>query len=827
MWRNYLVTALRHLERNRVYAAISIASLTLGFAAAILVGIFVRAELSYDRFLPDYGRLYFARQTLFAPAHGGPWVSNETRIDIASDLKADFPQIEAVTRIQPHSRAVEVGGTVYAESDTAWGDPNLLEVLKLPLVAGERGSALMAPDSLVLTQTLARKYFGDADPIGRTLVLHDAENGQITGALGTGRAYRVTAVLRDLPLETHLKAQIFTLTEPEALDDPPNPYGQEALTYVRLAPGATAASVNRQMPAFVARHIPLPLPNGGGFALTLAPLSELHLPRTRLNDPGDINPYGDRTILATTAAVALLILVTAAINFVGLTTSRSAQRAVEVGVRKAVGARRRDLVAQFIAEALVQAMIAFLLALAIGELATPALGGLLGHPLSLDYARDVRFLGLLAASAVGVGVLAGLYPALVLSGLRPAPALRGGPGAATWSAGARGALVIAQFAVLVLLMVVTVTVWRQTRLQLDRALSVQGQNVLVINGRPLCAGGFEERVRALPGVRGAACSANVVFLNNGAESSAHTVAGQPLPIELGPVEPGFFAFFGVRPLAGREFDPRRPGDAPLGAGGGHGDNPPVVLNATAARLLGFASPQAAVGRTVRWERLSAPFVNGEFRPHIWQDVSEVLGVVPDYAGTSRVSMKPMIYWVDPDLEATLSVRIDGAAIPSTMRAINALWRRDGHFAAPDAKFLDAKVERAFRDLRILDEIAALSAAVALVLAATGLFGLASYASERRTKEFGVRKAMGADALDIAGLLLWQLSQPVLAAAAIGAPLGYLAARWWLQGFAERVSLGPATFFAVTLTVIVIAWITVITHTWRVARTRPVAALRYE
>jgi len=190
-------------------------------------------------------------------------------------------------------------------------------------------------------------------------------------------------------------------------------------------------------------------------------------------------------------------------------------------------------------------------------------------------------------------------------------------------------------------------------------------------------------------------------------------------------------------------------------------------------------------------------------------------------------MKPMIYWVDPELEATLSVRIDARAIPATLRAINGLWHREGHFIAPDAQFLDAKVERAFRDLRVLQQIATLSAGVALVLACIGLFGLASYASERRTKEFGVRKAMGADALDIARLLLWQLSKPVLAAAAIAAPLGFLAVRWWLQGFAERVAVGPATFLGVTLTVVLIAWLTVLIHTWRVARTRPVAALRYE
>ena len=207
--------------------------------------------------------------------------------------------------------------------------------------------------------------------------------------------------------------------------------------------------------------------------------------------------------------------------------------------------------------------------------------------------------------------------------------------------------------------------------------------------------------------------------------------------------------------------------------------------------------------------------------------SQVLGVTPDYAGTSRVAPKSMIYWVDPGLMTILSAKIDGERAPEVLRGIDRLWRQAGHEAPAEVAFFDDNVRKAYRDVTILGALIGACAAIAVALAGAGLFALAAYTTERRTKEFGVRKAMGADALDIGRLLLWQLSKPVLAAAVIAAPLGWLAARWWLQGFAERVSLGPATFLAVTLTVVLIAWITVLTHTWRVARTRPVAALRYE
>jgi putative ABC transport system permease protein len=826
MWRNFLTSAVRHLARNRLYAAISIASLTVGFAAAVVVGIFARHELSYDRFLPDHERIYVARQVLHSPGNGPLWRSNETRIDVAGYLKADFPQVEAVTRLQPHWYGVQRGDVIHRHVQVAWADPNLLQVLKLPLVSGDASTALTGTRSAVLTQALARRVFGDADPIGRTFVLRSLENGRVTGALGPPADYLVTAVLKDLPAETHLQADMFTPPPPEVLDDPPAPFGQEALTYVRLARGATPGEINRQLPAFVVRHIPTGPLMGSGFGLELVPLRELHLPSVHLDSIGDITPNGDRTILAAMIGVAGLILLTAAINFVGLTTAQASQRAVEVGVRKAVGAGRGQLFAQFMGESLIQVAIAFVVALSLGELFAPAFGRLVDRPLSLDYLRDARLLGILAAGALVVGLAAGAYPALVLAAFRPAAALRGGFAGGHGSRAVRQALVVAQFAVLVLLMIVIVTVQRQTRLALSDALRVAGQPVLQLNGRPVC-GPFEDRVRALPGVVGAVCSANVVFLNKGAEGSAQTLDGRTIPIQQGPVEAGFFEFYGLRPLAGRTFDPGRPGDQPL-MGDIDAASPPVVLNATAARRLGFASPQAAVGRTIRWDRLHVVFRNGQYNGSlVHNEPAQVLGVVPDYAGSSRLAPRATIYWPDPELMATLSIKLSGQAAPGVLQAVNRLWRQAGHFSVPDAEFLDAKVRKAYRDVTLLGDVTAACAALALALACSGLFALAAFTTEQRTKEIGVRKAMGAGVADIARLLLWQFSQPVVIASLIAWPAGWALMRWWLAGFADRVDLAPWSFAAVTAVAVLIAWATVLAQTLRAARTRPVEALRYE
>jgi len=831
VWRNYFVTAVRHLTRNRLYAAISIASLAVGFAVAILVGIFVRHEVSYDRFLPDHDRLYIAREILYPPAHGPPTRMNETRIDIAGYLTSDVPQVQAATRLQPHTYGVQRGGVIYREEDVAWGDPNMLRVLKLRLLEGDPDTALSAPGSLILTKARARKFFGDADPLGQTLLLRPLDdNGPVSGQLGKPMAYHVTGVLQDLPSETHLKAQIFTPTEPDAIDDPPATWGGEALTYVRLAPGASAEALNRQMQAMVARHIPQRPLLDKHMNIELAPIGELHLPRKHIDDPGDINPIGDRTILGAVIGVGALILLTAAINFVGLMTARASQRAVEIGVRKAVGARRRDLIVQFMGEALIQVAVAFVLALAAAELLAPALGRLFNRELSLDYLGDFRFLAGLAAAALGVGLAAGLYPSLVLSGFRPASALKGGIGSFAGSGAVRQALVVVQFAVLVLLMIVIVTVSRQTRLAVAHAWPAGSQQVLLVNGRPICGNAFEDRVRTLPGVVGAACAMGGILRNQGFTSMAKTVDGQAVPVALGSVEAGFFELYGLHPLAGRTFRADRPADQPLVRNPEDDDHgPPVVLNAAAARRLGFATPQAAVDRIIRWDRFHAPFTQGVgwTTKMLHDQSSQVLGVVPDYPGLSREAVKPVIYWVDPGLMELLSIRVSTPAAPSVLHALGPLWRSSGHFSPAPARPLDDAVREAYADVLTLGEVVAVCAGLAVALACTGLFALASYTTEQRTKEFGVRKAMGATAADIARLLLWQFSKPVLAAILIAVPLGCLLMRAWLRGFGDRVALTPLSFIAIAAVAVLIAWATVLAHTWRVARTRPVAALRYE
>lgn len=823
MWRNYLATALSNLSRNRLYAGIGIGSLAVGFAVALLAGLFLRHELSYDRFWPNHERTFLVSQVLTTPAKGELWRSYPTRTDVAARLRADFPQVEAVARLAPDGVLLGRGDALVEEPDFAWADPTLFDLLRARPVAGDLSTALLAPDGIVLTRSLARKHFGRDAPLGESLTMRPRD---IRAAQpGPPMLFRVTGVIEDLPDETHLKTQAFAsgraVGEPKVTE----PYGQVVFTYVRLRPGASADELARALPAFVWRHIPPGPLMGSGFALQLRPIASLHLPPDKIDMDGGVKPPGDRTVILAVAVVGALVLLAAAVNFVGLSTARAARRAVEVGVRKAAGARRRDLIAQFLAETLVQALIAFALALAIVEVSAPAVGAALGRPLDLDYAGQAGWLAAMLAAALAAGLAAGAYPALVLSSFRPAAALKGGQGPRVGSEAVRQGLVVVQFAVLMLLTFVILTLWRQASLALDQARRMGGDQVVWVEEPTMCRPGLVERVRALPGVREAACSTNVVLINGGAQSSARAADGRDTPIELGPVEFGFLEFYGLKPLAGRLFDPARPADGLLMQPGAEGD-PPVVLNETAVRRLGFAGPADAVGRTLRWERLSwTPPEPGRL---LKDRASEIIGVVPDARfGVSREAVRPVVYWVDPAFSYVLNVRLDGARIPEALAGLDAVWRSTGNGRPMDRRFLDQAVEEAYRDVFTLGRLIAACAGLALAIAAVGLFALAAYTTERRTKELGVRKALGAGPGDVARLLVWQFTKPVLIAVAVALPLSWFAMDWWLKGFADRVSLAPWTFAATAGTALLIAWGTVLAHTLKTAARPPVEALRYE
>jgi putative ABC transport system permease protein len=811
MFRNYLAAALRNLLRNRLYTAISVGGLAVAFAAALLIAIFVADEFSYDKWIPGAKDAYFVSDV--AELSGGrTGRSDHTPTDLAGWLKLDFPQIQAAGRLYRDRRLVRHGQVEGFEALT-WADPEIFTILPLPTVAGDLKTALAQPDGVVLTRTLARKYFGTDAPIGRTVLIDKRH------------PMRVTAVIEDLPSNTHLRLSVVAsanapFSELSRMDHMPDdgrikPWN--AYTYIRLRPGQSIRPVVEGIPALIDRHLPLIFhpQKGDDNSFLITPLTKVHF-SPRATDA--MAPRGDLAATGSVALVGALIVLMAAINFVNLMTARAGRRAVEVGVRKLVGADRRDLIVQFIGEALLYAALAGVIALAAAEVLMPGFNAFLGRRMAFPYALA---LPVLFGLVVLVGLAAGLYPATVLSSFRPAGVLKGHLVRGSGGALLRQGLVAFQFAVLIGLVVATVVIWRQTVFATRESLRLDSDQMLMIYA-PCVPDGLKNAVAALPGVVGVACSRDAP-LANPAVMDVHLAQGRLVNIDANNVGFGFFELYGLKPLAGRFFSPAYGGDAMSAAEDRPSRVESVVVNQTAARELGYAKPADAVGKSFNW--MHPKNTSGQlFSVH----PARIIGVVDDFPISSiRSRIEPTAFYVQPDQQTYINVKLKGRDIPETAKAIGDLWRKLGFSGAISAFFLDQVVQARYRDVTQQGQLFGVFAGIAVLIACLGLVGLAAFATERRTKEVGIRKAVGASAFDVLKLFLWQFTAPVLWANLVAWPLAFLAMSRWLQGFAYRIPLTVWPFASAAAAAVMIAWLTVLAQASRAARSRPVAALRYE
>jgi putative ABC transport system permease protein len=819
MFRNLFAATLRHFARNKFYTSINIIGLAVGLAAAILIAIFIRNELSFDRFLPGYERTYLLTETLQIGNEPLIWTPM-SQLTTAAHLKLDYPAIEAVARLLPAPEPTAIRqGELEANEKLYWADPNIFDVLPFATIAGDLRTALQQPNSIVLTRRMARKYFHTDAPLGRTLTL-DREH-----------VMQVTAVLADLPSNTHLDTEIIasgrasfsTLARADA--NPECTQGSDWMyTYLRLAPGQSPAPLRADLEAFLRRNFPSFMytpPLKVTFRLTpiasvhLAPIDHVH----KLMKPG-----GDASAVSALAVVAVLVLCVAGINFVNLMTARAGRRAVEVGVRKSVGATRGHLILQFIGEAILQAAIAMVLALALVELLLPTLSAFVQQNLTFEYWREPRLALSLFGLTLLIGVLAGAYPAFVLSAFSPATVLKSGTIASAGSGRLRAALVVVQFAILIGLIVSTGVIWRQMHFAQRAGMRLNADQVLIVATR--CKSAFRDEVLKLPGVRGAACASRDSMNLSQGHMPFRRRDGSEVFLAGASVDYGLFELYGIRPLAGRLFSRAHPADSlpddfleqrrvtdmtaarAEGLFVGH-----VVMNETAVRMYGFTSAREAVGQTMV----------GFFGHPI-----EVIGVVPDFAmDPIHKEVAPVVYGVFPPSFRYLNIKLNGRRLPETLDAIDSLWKRVGDGTPINRFFLDQHVQGLYLDVIRRGRIFAAFSFSAVLIACLGLFALSAFTAERRTKEIGVRKAMGAARSDILRLLVWQFMKPVLWANLIAWPVAALALHRWLDGFAYHVDLEPWVFVVAASLALLIAVATVSVHALLVAGANPARALRYD
>jgi putative ABC transport system permease protein len=816
MFRNCLAAALRHLARNRLYAAISVFGLALGLWGALLTALTIRSQFTNNHFIPGYERIYQAVYAIEPP--GLPVNYTDTTLNsLASLLQLNVPQLQGATRLTSETlllrhAAVQAGEPVY------WVDPNFFALLRLPVVAGDLAHALARPDGIVLPRSMARKYFGRDDPIGQIVTVADARQlmGKLS-ALGSPRPMIVTAIVEDMPengTELHTGAfasGLASFSKLNQLDhDPTNLPGTDSFsssvtTFLRLAPGASIESVRLSLQAANLRSLRY-LMGDARFAKMGKPFVSLELIRLdRINSHPGLHPdFAGRLI--TSIILGSLILLIACVNFINLMTARATRRSREVGIRKLAGAGRHLLILQFLGESTLYVLTAMLTAVALTEWSLPYVNAFLVSDASFDYWRNATLLGSLFAATALLGILAGAYPALIMSGFRPLSVLKG----LAQSSGAgwvRQGLVTLQFAILVALVISATVIYQQRIYATTDGLRIKPDQVLGIYSP--CRAAFVSGLKALPGVQAVACS-GFQMLGAGDSSSVKARDGADVSMTDVPTDLAVFDLYGLKPLAG-SFGVQ--GDPASGQ---------YVINESAVRQLHFASAQAAIGQKLDLPFFGQPGDNGKVHG------MHIVGVVPDFTiGTVQRPIPPTAYVVAPDVYGLISVKLTGRQLPQTLVAIDRVWTRTGGEGPINRFFMNEHIEHEYLSMLREAQGFGIFTVVAALLASLGLFGLAASIAESRTREIGIRKALGADTSDVIRLLLWQFSRPVLWANLVAWPVTAWAMHRWLQGFAYHVDLALWLFPAAGSLAFVIALLTVCTHSVLVARAKPVAVLRYE
>jgi putative ABC transport system permease protein len=794
------MASLRNLARNKLHSSISIFGLAMGLCGATLAGVLLHSELSYDQFIPDYERVYLAEWTL-APA-GHPKNYKVMAPDwVAGQMRLMYADIQAIARISDKTVSVR-RGEIQANEIIGWSDPNLFEVLALPVAFGTLDGALKSPDSVVLSRSAARKYFGRENVIGEMI--------NVDGA----HPMRVTAIIENLPAATELiRTDIFasalTPSSPYSIFDPRGPFKRDpesfrfsGRTYLKLRTGASIERLNAAMPVFSSTRFPTWLKDSSP-SIELVRLDQVH------TFPG-LHPDA-RLRLTVIAVIGVLILTIGCLNFINLTTARSARRAREVGVRKAAGASRWSLMAQFLGEALIHVVLAAAIATAMAEWLLPHVNAFLDTNATFEYWSNPALAASMVAGIAAVTLLAGAYPAFVLSSFRPASMLRGQRGQLVEER-VRQVLVSVQFAVLIGLVIAAGVTWQQLRYATRDILRVPTDQMLVVRGT--CDKPFLDAVARLPGVRGGACSEANFF--NGQNSAMARLPDDTISaLTQARVQPGVLELFGLKPLAGRFLAER---DKALVADRRKGITGSLVINEAAVARLGLGSAQAAVGQTISGRSFTGTGQNA------------IVGVVADFSLAAATDpIQPTIFTiVTDDSEADrVFIKLSGRDLTETLAAIDLTWRATGHGQPIDRVFLDDYIQSLYVAVERLTQTLLVFSGCALLLACLGLVGVAAATAERRTKEIGVRKAMGAGTAQLMRLLLWQSARPVLWANLIAWPVGAWVLHRWLAGFAYHVDLEPLWFAAATAISLVLALATVSAHCYRVAREKPVKALRYE
>jgi putative ABC transport system permease protein len=824
---NYLVIAWRNMARHKLYSFINISGLAIGLACVIFVLLFIRDELSYDKWIPGTQNLYRLEVSVYVPGRD-PLAMAVVPFPMPAAMHDEIPEVTGMTRFNRSAMTLMVGDRQFLEHVTAV-DPDFFRIIKLPLIMGDPGRVFRDPQSLVLSESAARKYFGTTDVIGKIITTTANCEAADTACSDRMVSLKVTGVMRDIPYNSQLDGDVFlpntSIVDRNSKQAKLSWHTENGYGYVTLALGADPQRVIAKMAPILDRAITGELTASGrhlrgsqAYTVHLTPFADVHLTSERWRF--SFKPPGSWTTVYGVGVIGFLILFVACFNFMNLATARGLLRAREIALRKTHGANRGQLVVQFLGEAVLMALLSLVLALALVEVMEPAFGRFLQHSVALNYASDCSLLLIIVGITFAAGLVSGSYPALVLSGFRPAMVLHAnnnGPGSSGWL---RNTLVVLQFAVSIGLGIAAAVVFTQISFVRNIDLGFRRDNVLVVRGGGLLTiegrDGFIQKLRANPDVLDIAMI-NILPFDTSQITSSVQLAGHSEYIELNERVIGINAvrLLSMKLVAGRLLSDKRAQDEVRegnadGAPANEGHN--VLIDEAAASRLGL-TPQQAIGKTIIYEKKS----------HL-----HIVGVLADAKfGGAREPAKASLYFYDPKFAAAAMIRIRSDAIPQTLSFIDRAWHSFAPTKAMQRYFLDDDFGKLYQADERQGQMFGLFVGIAIFIACLGLFGLAAFTVGRRTREIGIRKIFGARVRDVVLLLLWQFSIPVLIANAVAWPVAWYYLQGWLQGFAYRITLNPIYFLGAGAVALAVAWATVFFHTLRVARANPIRALRYE
>jgi ABC-type antimicrobial peptide transport system permease subunit len=792
MLKNYIKIALRNIIRHKSYSFINIAGLAIGMACCFLIILWVQDELSYDKFHKNADNIYrVAGEGQYSDGSVDKFAV--TPEALAAALKKEYPEVIYSTKIsRTRGGLFKYDDNSFYEKSVVYADEFFFRIFEFPFIKGDAKIALSNPYSIVITKDIANKYFGTDDPIGKTIIYNNTYNLSVTG------------IIENIPHNSHLKFDFFIpmkiykdiCTSSGLIFDEWNTYGY--YTFLLLQKNIQFKTVNKKISRYLDKRS-----DDNTTTLFLQSLTKIHL----YSDlTADIGGRGDIKYVYIFSIIALFVLIIACVNFMNLATARSSMRAKEIGIRKVAGAHKSNLIKQFLGESIFISFIALIFAIVLVELLLPAFNNLSGKILTLSITNNIYIIFVLILITIVTGLFSGSYPAFFLSSFKLIATLKGSAVKTRRSFSLRKILILFQFAITIILLVGTIDVYKQLNYMRNKKLGYEKENIIYIPIR----GDLKQKYESMKNdLLSKVDVLHVAITSQLPTGSTLSTSGSidwegrnpedEVLMNVASVDHDYIDTFKLKIIMGRNFSKKFSTDSSAG----------FILNEAAIKAMGIESP-----------------IGKQFS--LWGTKGAIIGVVKDYHFDSlHKEIEPLILAILPDLYSDICIKIKSDNISNTIGELNSIWEKYVPEYPFEYHFLDESLDNLYRVEDRIGTVFKYFTVIAIIISCLGLFGLASFTTEQRTKEIGIRKVLGATIPNILFLITKDFTAWVLMANIVAWPVAYYAMHRWLQNFAYRTNIGISTFIFSATVALLIALLTVSYQSIKAALANPVESLRYE